>query len=102
MKIGGKEEIILDVLRQQELEGREIVKQSHGAIGYAGIYSRLAQMEDRGLIERRIEEREMLINAGMEKIYPRVHFFKATEAGWKAFLERHATLLPVARTVMEG
>ena len=52
MKIGSKEEIILDVLRQQEMEGREIVKQSHGAIGYAGIYSRLARMEEKGLIEK--------------------------------------------------
>jgi DNA-binding PadR family transcriptional regulator len=96
-----KEEIILDILRQDEMYGLEIVKRSNGALRKGTVYVHLSGMEERGLIEGRTEDahERMLVDFGRRKIkMPPRRRYHVTSKGWELFLSRNS-LLPKARIV---
>ena len=98
MKLRGKEELILDILRQDELYGLEIIERSNGALRRGTVYVHLSRMEERGLIEGHTGD-ERLVDFGRSKVrLPGRRRYRVTDKGWKLFLTRH-DFLPKARIV---
>lgn len=95
-----KEEVILDILRQEEMYGLEMIERSGGSLKEGTIYVHLSRMEARGLIEGHTgEPQEVLVDFGRSKVeLPGRRRYRATEEGWQTFLTRHNSL-PRARVV---
>lgn len=98
VQLGKTEELILDILRQEEMYGLEIVERSNGALRRATIYNHLSKMEERGLVYGEREEPQ-LVDFGRSKVeMPARRRYRATQKGWETFLSRH-DFLPKARIV---
>jgi DNA-binding PadR family transcriptional regulator len=87
----GKEEIVIDILREREMYGLEIIKKSNGDLKRGSIYATLACMEERGLVSARTTP------ATHPQGMPR-RMYRVTESGMKEVLHRHSCL-PVATLV---
>jgi len=91
VKVGSKEELILDILRQDEMYGLDIIARSNGGLKQGTIYVHLSRMEDRGLVQVRTEPPRHPVGL------PR-RLYRVTKKGWELFLMRHHSL-PEARVV---
>lgn len=91
VKLGSKEELILDILRQEEMYGLDIIAKSNGGLKHGTIYVHLSRMEDKRLIQARVEL------PTRPRGLPR-RIYRVTEEGWRLFLERHS-FLPEARAI---
>jgi hypothetical protein len=65
-----KEQLILDLLRDEEMFGKDIARASKGRLGRGGLYARLAGMEQKGLITSRDIKK---IHTIREVVHGKVH-----------------------------
>lgn len=83
MALSGKEEVVLDILRHEEMYGLEILKKSNGDLRRGGMYTLFSRMEDRGLISgRRVPSDHP--HGSPKRVY------RATKGGMQEFLLRHS------------
>ena len=54
-RLSGTERLILDLLRQSELFGLQLVDRSEGALKRGTVYVTLGRMQDKGYVESRTE-----------------------------------------------
>jgi DNA-binding PadR family transcriptional regulator len=55
LRLSGKERAILELLAGRELYGLELVRLSEGTLKRGTIYTTLGRMQDKGLVESRVE-----------------------------------------------
>jgi hypothetical protein len=65
-----KEQLILDLLSEREMFGSDIAKASNGRLGRGGLYARLADMEQKGLLTSRDIKK---IHTIREVVHGKVH-----------------------------
>ena len=56
-RLSGKESIVLELLRDGELYGLELVRHSSGAVKRGTVYTTLSRMEEKGYVASRQEEK---------------------------------------------
>lgn len=91
MSLSHKEELVIDIVRDQEMYGLDIVKKSGGKFKRGTVYLTLSGMEERGLLEATV------VPSRHEGCLPRRRY-RVTDRGMGTFLYRHHPL-PTARLV---
>lgn len=86
MVLGSKEEAVVDIVRDREMYGLDIVKKSGGRLRRGTVYVTLSQMERKGLIEARS------VPATHPGRGPARRLYRVTEQGMRSFLRRHSPL----------
>jgi DNA-binding PadR family transcriptional regulator len=89
--LSSKYELIIDLLRDGEMYGLDMVKKSGGKLRRGAVYLTLTAMEAEGLIE----------GTTIPATPPRMprRLYRVTEDGLQTFLRRHASPLPTATAI---
>ena len=91
MSLSSEQELVIDILRQEEMYGSDIIEKSDGGLGRRMVCAILSAMEAGGLITSRE------IPGSCDGALPR-RLYRVTDDGLQTFFRRHSRL-PVAIVV---